>query len=412
MNNKLTEYVLKHSKTRDSQLKYDFMPSLLEIIERPAHKAGTVIIISIFTLFAAAIVWACFSKIDVVITATGSLQPEGNVGQIRSNATGIVKTVNAKEGMFVKKGELLYELDTEALDIDIDELKQKQKLCEDRIEVYDTLLTEDEDAVIDTAKYGDELITEINSLTIIRDNIDSSIKNLNNDKKAAELNKQIAQLQADAYRQEERESLAQAQELAIQQYDIELEKIDLQIGTLETQFDEEIRQKLLETTAQLNDINSQLNKYEFSKRIQKITAPYNGYISTAQTLNSGDPVTAAQELATVIPADEELQMFCYVKNMDIADVHEGTETEIKLEAYPYNKFGTVKGKVVYISPTSFTSEQMGSVYLVKIAITDDNNIDIRPGLSGAVEIKTGKRTVMDYFLSPIMKGFGDSLKEE
>ena len=228
----------------------------------------------------------------------------------------------------------------------------------------------------------------------------------------AELNKQIAQLQADAYRQEERESLAQAQELAIQQYDIELEKIDLQIGTLETQFDEEIRQKLLETTAQLNDINSQLNKYEFSKRIQKITAPYNGYISTAQTLNSGDPVTAAQELATVIPADEELQMFCYVKNMDIADVHEGTETEIKLEAYPYNKFGTVKGKVVYISPTSFTSEQMGSVYLVKIALTDDNNIDIRPGLSGAVEIKTGRRTVMEYFLSPIMKGFGDSLKEE
>ena len=123
-------------------------------------------------------------------------------------------------------------------------------------------------------------------------------------------------------------------------------------------------------------------------------------------------MTASQELATVIPADEEIQMFCYVKNMDIADVRVGTETEIKLEAYPYNKFGTVKGKVVYISPTSFTNEQMGSVYLVKIKLTDDNGIDIRPGLSGTVEIKTGQRTVMDYFLSPIMKGFGDSLKEK
>ena len=412
MNNKLTEYVLKHSKTRDRELKYDFMPSLLEIIERPAHKAGTVIIFSIFTLFAAAIVWACLSKVDVVITASGSLQPKGNVGQIRSNATGMIKTVNAKEGMFVKKGELLYELDTEALDIDIDGLKEKQKLCEDRIEVYDTLLTEDEDAVLDTSKYDADFLVEISSLTTSRDNINSNIEDLKKDKASAELNKQIARLEADEYRQEEKELLAQAQEVAIQQYDLQLEKLDLQISTLETQFDEQVRQKLVETKAQLNDINAQLDKYEFSKNAQKITAPCNGYIGTVQTLNSGDPVTASQELATLIPADEEVQMFCYVKNMDIADVHEGTETEIKLEAYPYNKFGTVKGKVVYISPTSFNSEQMGSVYLVKIKLTDDNGIDIRPGLSGTVEIKTGRRTVMDYFLSPIMKGFGDSLKEK
>ena len=69
MDNKLTEYVLKHSKNKDKELKYDFMPSLLEIIERPAHKAGTVIILGVFTLMIAAVIWACLSKIDVVVTA-------------------------------------------------------------------------------------------------------------------------------------------------------------------------------------------------------------------------------------------------------------------------------------------------------------------------------------------------------
>ena len=77
-----------------------------------------------------------------------------------------------------------------------------------------------------------------------------------------------------------------------------------------------------------------------------------------------------------------VEMVCYVKNMDIADIEIGMEAEIKLEAYPYNKYGTVKGKVKYISPNAFVSEQTGSVYLVKLEITDKNDeIDVISGLS-------------------------------
>ena len=91
----------------------------------------------------------------------------------------------------------------------------------------------------------------------------------------------------------------------------------------------------------------------------------------------------------------------------------GMESEIKFAAYPYNKFGTVKGKVKYISPSSFVSEQLGSVYLVKLEVDGSNkNIDLISGLSGNVEIKTDRRTVMEYFLDPIVKGFGESLKEK
>ena len=63
------------------------MPSLLEIIERPAHKAGTVIIVGIFTLLIGVIIWACVSEIDVVITASGSVQPVGNLRQHRTKST-------------------------------------------------------------------------------------------------------------------------------------------------------------------------------------------------------------------------------------------------------------------------------------------------------------------------------------
>ena len=116
---------------------------------------------------------------------------------------------------------------------------------------------------------------------------------------------------------------------------------------------------------------------------------------------------------TIVPDDTSVEMVCYVQNMDIADVEEGMTAEIKLEAYPYNKFGTVSGTVKYISPSSFVSEQLGSVYLVKLEIENSNEeIHVISGLSGTVEIKTDKRTVMEYFLDPIIKGFGESLKEK
>jgi hypothetical protein len=58
-------------------------------------------------------------------------------------------------------------------------------------------------------------------------------------------------------------------------------------------------------------------------------------------------------------------------------------------------------------------EQILSVYLVKLEITETpDGINIFSGLSGSIEIKTDKRTVMEYFLEPIIKGFGESLKEK
>ena len=98
MDNKMSEYILKHSKKKDKELKYDFMPSLLEIIERPAHKAGTVIIFGVFTLLVVAIVWARLSKIDVVITSSGSIQPVGNISSLNTYVSGTVKAINVEEG--------------------------------------------------------------------------------------------------------------------------------------------------------------------------------------------------------------------------------------------------------------------------------------------------------------------------
>lgn len=413
MNNALTEYILKHGRKRDKELKYDFMPSLLEIIERPAHKAGTVIIIGIFTLLIGAIIWACVSEIDVVITASGSVQPIGNLNVIKSYSGGTVKSINVSEGEFVNQGDVLIELDAESLEIDTDQLQKQQKILEAQREIYQKINGGSDLSEVKINDYSYELRTYIQAILDSDTGYRNSLSNYENEKRAAEINKEIAELQLEQYRNSGMDRQIKIQELSVQQYALSVENAELKISNLKAQYSSQVNANISEINNKIDEIQVNLEKYRMSMEYQSITAPVSGYVNSVSVNTLGETVTAAQQLVTIVPDNTPNEMLCYIKNTDIADIELGMNAEIKLEAYPYNKYGTVNGTVKYISPSSFANEQLGSVYIVKLELSNSNeNIKIISGLSGAVEIKTDKRTVMDYFLEPIVKGFGESLKEK
>ena len=410
MDNKETNYILKHSRKRDKELKYDFMPSMLEIIERPAHKGGTVIILGVFTLLIAAVIWACCSKTDVVVTASGSIQPAGNLSIVQPQSNGVIKAINISEGAHVEKGDILVELDTGLLDVDIDQLNSQKKIYSVQKEVY-AKLRNGESINIDS--YDESLMTYVQAIIDSDSAYKTTLADYEKQKSNAELSQQIAQIQLDEYNANGTQRQRQSQELVVQQAALAVEKAALDIENCKSQYAANISSKAAEIDSKLQEIDSSIEKYNLSKGYQHITAPVSGYVNSIAVNTLGVSVTQGQQFITIVPDDMPSEMVCYVKNMDIADVNIGMDTEIKLEAYPYNKYGTVKGKVKYISPSSFQNENMGSVYLVKIELTDWNDsINIMSGLSGSIEIKTGERSIMRYFLDPITKGFGESLKEK
>ena len=409
------EYALKHSKKHDRELKYDFMPSMLEIIDRPAHAAGKVIILSVFSLLIAAVIWACLSKTDIVVTSNGTIQPVGNISSLNSYASGTIKSINVEEGAYVKAGDVLIELDTQSLDIDADTLTNQKEVLEAQKEIYAMIRTNEDIDSIDITKYDVNIQPYI--LTII--DTDKSYRNnlstLESAKENASLNSDIAKIKLDEYKTNPAVSQAEydAQKLVVKQAENEFIQAETNVLKAQTTYSEQINSSLSEINGNISQIDAQLEKYRLSIENQKIVSPVNGYINSIAVNNIGETVTSAQQVVTIVPADTPVEMVCYVKNMDIADIKVGMDAEIKLEAYPYNKYGTVKGKVKYISPSSFQNEKMGSVYLVKLDVDDSNpNINVMSGLSGAVEVKIGTQSVMHYFLDPIVKGFGDSLKEK
>ena len=415
MDNKLTEYALKHSRKHDKELKYDFMPSMLEIIERPAHKAGTVIIVGIFTLLIAVVIWACLSKTDIVITSSGTIQPVGNISSLNSYASGTIKSINIEEGAYVKAGDVLIELDTQSIDIDVDALNDQMNVLKAQKEIYTMIKANTDVTKLDISKYDAELqpyiLTIIDNDKVYRNNLST----LENEKENASLNRDIANIKLDEYNRNPDISQADfdAQGLVVKQAENAYIQAESNVLKAQITYSEQVNSNISEINGKLRQIEAELDKYRLSLENQKIVAPVNGYINNIAVNNVGETVTSAQQVVTIVPADTPVEMVCYVKNMDIADIKAGMDAEIKLEAYPYNKYGTVKGTVKYISPSSFNSETMGSVYLVKLDVDNSNpNINVMSGLTGSVEVKVGKRSVMRYFLDPIVKGFGDSMKEK
>ena len=413
MDNRLTEYIIKKNKKHDRELKYDFMPQLLEIIEKPAHKAGTVIIVSVFSLLLVAVIWASLSKLDVVITSTGNIQPEGNLQIVQTYAGGIVNTINVKEGVHVEAGDTLLTLNTDSIDIDENQLLNQKRIIEIQQQLYKKILEGEDISVIDYSDYNEQELSYIRTITDSDMSYKNKLKSLENEKENAEINLKIAQLQLEQYKEIGSERQNQIQSAQVEQYKLNVDNADIQIKDAKTQYSQQINSYISELSEKKKDIDNNLEKYALSKEYQTIIAPVSGYINSLNVNTIGETVASAQELVTIVPDNTPLEMLCYVKNMDISDIREGMEAEIKLDAYSYNKYGTVKGTVKYVSPSSFVSDSMGNVYLVKIELNNNNsNIELISGLSGSVEIKTDKRTVLEYFMDPIIKGFGDSMKEK
>ena len=345
MNNPITEYILKHSRKKDKELKYDIMPSLLEFIERPAHKAGTVIILGVFTLLIAAVIWACLSKIDVVVTSSGSVQPIGNLNVVQSYAGGVVEAINIEEGEYVQAGDVLIHLNTETLDVDEKQLQSQKKILEEQQKIYQKIKAGEDVSAIKVSDYDAELQPYIQAILDADTSYKNTLANLEKEKSNADLNQQIGQLQLEEYQANGTEREAESQKLINQQYALAVEQADLQINDTKTQYSAQINSKISENDTQLIEIESNLEKYQLSIAYQDITAPVSGYVNSISVNTIGDTVTSAQELVTIVPDDTSVEMVCYVQNMDIADVEEGMTAEIKLEAYPYNKFDTISGTV-------------------------------------------------------------------
>jgi hemolysin D len=131
----------------------------------------------------------------------------------------------------------------------------------------------------------------------------------------------------------------------------------------------------------------------------------------------GGVVTPAQVLMVIVPKDSEVTAEVVIDNKDIGFVNAGDEAQIKLETFPYTRYGTVEARVKSVTADAVNDDKKGAIFPATLTLgrsridVDGKQINLSPGMNVTAEIRTGKRKVIEYLLSPIQKGFTESLRE-
>lgn len=365
----MRKYLRKQIKIREENLKYDFLPPMIEIIERPANRLGTVIMFLIIAMLVSSIIWAALFKTDIVVTAAGTAMPEGGIIPLKSIRGGRVCEVIAEEGAYVKKGDAIIKLENKEAQVNYAKSRYESDTLEMQKKAYTALyeyLISDiysGSLPLDASEYG-----EYSSIadTIILEN-EIFFNKLN---------------ELDG---EQKENAKKERILSLLQ----------NLNALDT--------KIQSANLNLQNAENELNNYV-------ITAPYDGKLTQTASINEGSVIGAGDTLGYIIPSDKENIFTAYVSNNDAGQIKLGSPAGIKIEAYRDTEYQYMEGEIISISDTAFNAENMGSVYMVEISI-DNLPKDIKIGMEGRCDIIIGQRSVLDYFLEPFRKGLNGSLKE-
>lgn len=152
-------------------------------------------------------------------------------------------------------------------------------------------------------------------------------------------------------------------------------------------------------------------------RLTNLTAPVDGVVQQLAVHTAGGVVTEAQTLMIIVPEASPITAQVEVANLDIGFVNAGQRAEIKLETFPFTKYGTVDASIDFVTSDAVTDEKKGSYFPATLTLDkrlmsiDGKQVRITPGMAITAEIKTSKRRVIEYLLSPIQRTVNEAFIE-
>lgn len=441
-----------------------FLPAALEVEETSARPAGRAIAIVITLLFFITVVWACIGKIDIVATAQGKIIPGERVKTIQPITTGEVKTIHVKEGDEVKAGDLLITFDTTLTKAELIRIKKDiaaLTLQLAREESFTRFLDNPSQPITQILKFltsnsslkhsdADALAFEKQLLEQQTVDYLTTQETLLSQVKSKEAEQQTTKAVITKLRRvlpiisERTEALkklyrkkygSRTQYLDLEQKRIELvEDINAQKASMKQLLaqQEEIMsqlrrvhsQKRQESLDQQDQLHRQLASLE-QERIkaneryeqQVLRSPIDGTVQQLQIHTVGGVAEPAQALMQIVPSEARMEIEAWVLNKDIGFVDEGQIAKVKIDTFNFTKYGLIDGSLVTISNDAVPHETLGLRYLANVQIEKDwmlvgnRKVLLAPGMSVSVEIKTGQRRVIEYFLSPLLRFKQESIRE-
>jgi hemolysin D len=174
---------------------------------------------------------------------------------------------------------------------------------------------------------------------------------------------------------------------------------------------------LAEAERQLGDAAQDARRAQVHSELMTLRSPVDGTVQQLEVHTLGAAVPAAQPLMEIVPAGGPIEVEAMLDNKDVGFVQEGQEAQVKIDAFSYTKYGTVPAHVVHVSRDAVKDDKRGWLYDVTIRLdrstlrVEGREVRLEPGMTAAIDIRTGTRRVIEYVLSPLMEHAKESLRE-
>ena len=469
-------------KATTSRADQEFLPAALEILETPPSPVMTSLIWLLTAFVITALLWAWFGRIDIIAMAQGKIQPPGRVKIVQPVEAGKVKEIRATNGDKVAKGDILIVFEPDEAKADVNNLESSTLSFE--AEIFRR------DAAIEAAR---EFTDQGQAPTIAWPiHIPSAMRTreeavLNAD--VNQLNAQVASVdaQADVKRSElqrltstiaaqstlvatlqkrvtmrsgltasgagSKASVIDGEEVLQRETAIlvgekgqlgeaksSIESLGAERQKQVESFIDENAQKRAEASKQHDDYSERLVKVRNRLTHMTLYSPSDGTVQASNVFTIGQVVTAGQEIMRIVPSDAKLEVEAYLPNKDIGFVELGQEVSVKVESFPFTRYGMLTGHVTRLahdaiplpeasqiegnpaqstSSSTFAGAQRMQNLVFPMTISLDNPelivdgkpVPMSPGMTVSAEIKTGNRRILEYVVSPLAETGSEAMKE-
>ncbi|MFT4173422.1 MAG: HlyD family type I secretion periplasmic adaptor subunit [Rhodocyclaceae bacterium] len=432
-----------------------FLPAALSLQETPVSPAPRIAMWLLIAFAAIGLAWTIFGKIDVVATAQGRIVPNDRSKTIQPLERAVVKAIHVTDGQHVKAGDILVELDGTVTQAELDRITDE--LASARLQVLRAQgllmalstgalprLARPEAANDVLWQQAQALLSsQFNEYEARRSRLqadiaqrDAELHSTQELVRKLELTVPIARRRADDYKglveknfvsqhgylEKEQARIEQEADLANQRSRVHEIQAALKSAQAQLQaLTGETRRGAMDTANEgvqkVASYEQEWRKANSRNQDNVLTAPVEGTVQQLVIHTVGGVVTEAQALMVVVPKDNPLEIEAFVENKDIGFVRPGQEAEVKVETFQYTKYGTIPATVTSVSNDAINDEKRGLIYSTRVKMVrssievEGKAVNLSPGMSVGVEIKTGRRRVIEYFLSPLMEYQHESLRE-
>jgi hemolysin D len=433
----------------------DFLPAALEVVERPVSPTSRVTSWVLMAGLVLTLTWLILGKVDVVASAPGKILPSGESKIVQSAGTGVVAAIHVRNGDHVRRGQVLVDLDTTLAGAD---LEQAQKaLLADQLDVernralvaaldghgvhfspppgtppdvaaaqaklIAAQLSEVESTVGGYSAARMSAMADAQAAAATRAKLDGTIPILDREVEA------MRKLDVNGYApgnrmlelQRQRRSDQGERDVALAQQARGFSEARKYAQAMAETRDTARRQAMVELAkAQSDAIQKQedVTKATRRTRLEQLTAPTDGTVQQLTLHTVGGVVEPARTLMVIVPERDDIEVEAKILNRDIGFVHEGQTASVKIDAFPFTRYGSVPGTVVSISRDAVPDEHLGATFVARIRLargtitTDGRDVPLSAGLGVTADIRTGNRRIISWLLSPIRTTISQAAKEQ